>query len=105
MDEHFPRQSTERRKNDQSPGGIDVMVEALSTREACGIALLNLGYEEENIVVLDADLSVSTQTKKFADKFPKRFFNVGCAEQNLMELQQDWLLEAKSPSQAHMPCF
>jgi len=60
------------------------MVEALSTREACGIALLNLGYEEENIVVLDADLSVSTQTKKFADKFPKRFFNVGCAEQNLI---------------------
>lgn len=60
------------------------MAEALSTREACGFALLNLGYEEEDIVVLDADLSVSTQTKKFAEKFPDRFFNVGCAEQNLI---------------------
>lgn len=60
------------------------MAEALSTREACGIALLNLGYKEKDIVVLDADLSVSTQTKKFAEKFPDRFFNVGCAEQNLI---------------------
>jgi len=56
----------------------------LSTREAGGNALLELGGAEENIVVLDADLSVSTQTKKFAEKFPNRFFNVGCAEQNLI---------------------
>lgn len=60
------------------------MTAALSTREACGNALLKLGYEEKDIVVLDADLSISTQTKKFADKFPDRFFNVGCAEQNLI---------------------
>ena len=57
---------------------------ALSTREAGGNALLEMGSAEENIVVLDADLSVSTQTKKFAEKFPNRFFNVGCAEQNLI---------------------
>lgn len=56
----------------------------LSTREACGIALLNMGSKEKDIVVLDADLSGSTQTKKFAEKFPNRFFNVGCAEQNLI---------------------
>ena len=56
----------------------------LSTREAGGNALLKLGDTEENIVVLDADLSVSTQTKKFAENFPNRFFNVGCAEQNLI---------------------
>jgi len=56
----------------------------LSTREAGGNALLKLGYEVKDIVVLDADLSVSTQTKKFADQFPDRFFNVGCAEQNLI---------------------
>lgn len=60
------------------------MTAALSTREACGNALLKLGYENKDIVVLNADLSVSTQTKKFADKFPDRFFNVGCAEQNLI---------------------
>lgn len=57
---------------------------ALSTREAGGNALLELGDVEDNVVVLDADLSVSTQTKKFAEKFPNRFFNVGCAEQNLI---------------------
>ena len=56
----------------------------LSTREAGGNALLKLGTADENVVVLDADLSVSTQTKKFAEKFPNRFFNVGCAEQNLI---------------------
>ena len=56
----------------------------LSTREAGGNALLELGSADENIVVLDADLSVSTQTKKFAEQFPNRFFNVGCAEQNLI---------------------
>ncbi len=60
------------------------MTAPLSTREAFGNALLKLGYEEKDIVVLDADLSVSTQTKKFAEKFPNRFFNVGCAEQNLI---------------------
>lgn len=60
------------------------MAETLSTREACGNALLKLGFEEKDIVVLDADLSVSTQTKKFAEQFPNRFFNVGCAEQNLI---------------------
>ena len=56
----------------------------LSTRVACGLTLQNMGDKEKDIVVLDADLSGSTQTKKFADKFPDRFFNVGCAEQNLI---------------------
>jgi len=60
------------------------MTAPLSTREACGNALLKLGYEDKDIVVLDADLSVSTQTKMFAEEFPNRFFNVGCAEQNLI---------------------
>lgn len=60
------------------------MDNSLSTREACGLALLNMGATEKDIVVLDADLSGSTNTKKFAEKFPNRFFNVGCAEQNLI---------------------
>ncbi len=59
-------------------------MEPLATRVAYGNALLDLGGDEENIVVLDADLSVSTQTKKFAKKYPNRFFDVGCAEQNLI---------------------
>lgn len=60
------------------------VVESKSTRDAYGDALITLGEEKKEVVVLDADLSVSTQTNKFAKKYPERFFNVGCAEQNLI---------------------
>jgi transketolase len=56
----------------------------MSTRDAYGNTLLKLGHEERDIVVVDADLSASTKTNKFAGEFPDRFFNVGCAEQNLI---------------------
>ncbi len=55
-----------------------------STREAYGKTLVELGGENENIVVLDADLSRSTMTRLFATKFPHRFFDCGIAEQNMM---------------------
>lgn len=55
-----------------------------ATREAYGQALLELGEDNPDIVVLDADLSSSTHTGKFCRKFPNRFFNVGLAEQNMM---------------------
>ena len=60
------------------------MSKKIATREAYGQALAALGSENENIVVLDADLSKSTKTADFAKVFPKRFFNVGIAEQNMM---------------------
>lgn len=53
-------------------------------REAYGDALVELGKENKDIVVLDADLSCSTKTDKFAKAFPDRFLNMGIAEQNLM---------------------
>ncbi len=53
-------------------------------RDFYGQALVELGRERSDIVVLDADLSGSTRTAKFAKEFPDRFFNVGVAEQNLM---------------------
>lgn len=56
----------------------------IATRVAYGKALLELGKENSNIVVLDADLSGSTQTKLFAKEFPDRFFNMGIAEQNMI---------------------
>jgi transketolase len=59
-------------------------MELKSTRDAYGDALVDLGKEKDEVMVLDADLSVSTQTNKFAKKYPERFFNVGCAEQNLI---------------------
>ena len=55
-----------------------------SPREAFGKALVELGKENKNIVVLDADLSASTQTKLFAKEFPDRFFDIGIAEQDLI---------------------
>lgn len=56
----------------------------IATREAYGKALVKLGAENKDIVVLDADLSKSTQTALFAKEFPERFFNIGIAEQNLI---------------------
>ncbi|MDX1958736.1 MAG: transketolase family protein [Leptospiraceae bacterium] len=55
-----------------------------ATRDGYGDALVELGAEKADIVVLDADLSGSTKTNGFKKKFPERFFNVGVAEQNLV---------------------
>jgi transketolase len=54
-----------------------------STRDAYGECLVELG-KDERVVVIDADTSTSTRTNMFAKKYPNRFFNVGCAEQNLI---------------------
>ena len=59
---------------------------ANATRAAYGDALLELGREHEEVVALDADLSVSTQAAKFGKEFPERFFNVGAAEANMMSM-------------------
>ena len=56
----------------------------LATREAYGKALVELGKENENVVVLDADLSKSTKTADFKKEYPNRFINAGIAEQNLL---------------------
>ena len=56
----------------------------LATREAYGKALVKLGKENKDIVVLDADLSKSTKTADFAKLYPERFINAGIAEQNLL---------------------
>ena len=56
----------------------------IATREAYGKALVKLGQINDNVVVLDADLSKSTKTNDFYKAFPERFFNMGIAEQNLI---------------------
>ena len=56
-----------------------------SQRKQYGRALVELGKERSDIVVLDADLSSSTRTADFAAAFPERFFNCGIAEQNMMD--------------------
>lgn len=54
-----------------------------ATREAYGETLARLGDTNENLIVMDADLSGSTKTSMFAEKFSDRFFNMGIAEQNM----------------------
>ena len=56
----------------------------IATRQSYGEALKELGKENSNIVVLDADLSTATKTEKFANEFPDRFFNTGISEQDMM---------------------
>ena len=56
----------------------------IATRQSYGEELADLGKENKDIVVLDADLSSATKTGIFAKEFAERFINVGIAEQNLM---------------------
>jgi transketolase len=55
-------------------------------RDAYGETLVELGRRNNNIVVLDADLSPSTKTSLFAKEFPERFFDVGVAEANMISI-------------------
>ena len=59
------------------------MAEA-STRETYGKTLVELGRQNKEIIVLDADLSPSTMTSFFAREFPDRFFDCGLEEQNMV---------------------
>ena len=56
----------------------------IATRQSYGEALGIVGEENNDIVVLDADLSGATKTNIFAKKFPERFFNIGIAEQDML---------------------
>lgn len=69
----------------------------LATRDGYGDALLELGARHGDIVVLDADLSESTKTAKFAKQYPDRFFNVGVAEQNLVGMAAGFALSGLTP--------
>ncbi|MBS3814270.1 transketolase family protein, partial [Candidatus Bipolaricaulota bacterium] len=59
--------------------------------------LTQLGGEDEDIVVLTADLAGSTRTKYFGQEFPDRFFNVGITEANMMGMAAGLAMEGKKP--------
>ena len=59
------------------------MTDMRATRDGFGSAIVEIG-KDEKIVVLDADLSESTRSRKFKDKYPERFFNAGVAEQDMV---------------------
>ena len=62
------------------------MANKIATREAYGKALVELGAENEKIVVLDADLAGATITKYFKEAYPERFFDMGIAEANMVNV-------------------
>ena len=62
------------------------MSEKIATREAYGKALVELGEQIKNVVVLDADLAGATMTKYFKAAHPERFFDCGIAEANMMNI-------------------
>ncbi|MDD5491921.1 MAG: transketolase family protein, partial [bacterium] len=72
-------------------------MEKKATRYGYSEALIEMGATNKNIIVLDADLSRSTSTELFKNKFPERFFNVGVAEQNLLGLAAGLSLTGKIP--------
>ena len=77
----------------QIPGGVIDMLEFkeyINPRNGYGEALVELGKEGRNIVVLDADLSSSTKTAMFAKEFPGRFSTWGLQNRTWLELLRDW---------------
>ena len=73
------------------------MAQEISTREAYGLKLVELGRKNPDIVVLDADLSKSTMTHFFAKEFPQRFFDCGIAEQNMVTIAAGLASSGKIP--------
>ena len=79
--------------------------EKKSIRSAFGNALCKVGEQNLKVVVLDADLSCSTQTQIFAKKFPERFFDCGIAEQDMIATAAGLAAEGKIPFAASFAMF
>src|SRR4029078_4942005 len=70
---------------------------AKASRDAFGEAILRLGETHSELVVLDADLSESTRSGKFAKKFPQRFFQMGISEADMIGAAAGLALGGKVP--------
>ena len=77
----------------------------MATREAFGHALAELGRENKDVVVIDADLSKSTNTHFFAKEFPERFFSCGIAESNMVGIAAGLASAGKIPFAASFSSF
>lgn len=76
-----------------------------ATREAFGKTLVQLGRENKDIVVCDADLSKSTMVHWFAQEFPERFFTCGIAEANMVAIGAGLASAGKVPFVASFSAF
>jgi transketolase len=84
---------------------IDSSLKPKATRLSFGEELAVLGEQNSDIVVLDADLSKSTRTDLFASRFPKRFYEMGIAEANMIGVAAGLALAGKIPFAASFGCF
>ena len=80
-------------------------VKKIATRESYGNALVELGKEHEDLVVLDADLAGSTKTGTFKKAFPERHFNCGIAEGNMMSIAAGLAAAGKVPFASSFAMF
>ena len=80
-------------------------VKKMATRDGYGKALVALGAEHKDIVVLDADLAGSTKTGMFAKAYPDRFFNCGIAEGNMMSVAAGLAAAGKTPFASSFAMF
>ncbi len=76
---------------------FDPDIEQKPSRNGYGEGLVLAGEENEQVVALCADLTESTRTQSFAEKFPQRFFEIGVAEQNLATVAAGMALAGKIP--------
>ena len=76
-----------------------------ATREAFGTTLVELGRENKDIVVVDADLSKSTMTYGFSKEFPERFFTCGIAEANMVAIASGLAAAGKIPFASSFSAF
>ncbi len=80
-------------------------IEQIPTRNGYGEGLVQAGEENENVVALCADLSGSTRTQVFSDKFPERFVQMGIGEQSMASVASGMAAEGKIPFLASYAMF
>lgn len=80
-------------------------VKKIATRESYGKALVELGKEHDNLVVLDADLASATKTQFFKDAFPERHIDCGIAEADMMGIAAGLASTGKVPFASSFAMF
>ena len=80
-------------------------VKKIATRESYGNALVELGKEHENLVVLDADLAEATKTGIFKKEFPERHIDCGIAECNMIGIAAGLAATGKVPFASSFAMF
>ncbi len=80
-------------------------VKKIATRDSYGNALVELGKEHENLIVLDADLAAATKTGVFKKEFPERHIDCGIAECNMMGVAAGLATTGKVPFASSFAMF